>query len=123
MKKILSVAFMSIFCRFMLPVAPRKMANSIRPLVWLKLIAEMIEPFSGTVYDPCCGSGGMFVQSHKFIERHQGNRTNISVIGQESVPDTWRLCKMNLAIRGISHDLGEKNASTFTGRSTQRSKI
>ena len=74
----------------------------------------MIEPFSGTVYDPCCGSGGMFVQSHKFIERQQGNRTNISVIGQESVPDTWRLCKMNLAIRGISHDLGEKNASAFT---------
>ena len=84
------------------------------PACVVKLIAEMIEPFSGTVYDPCCGSGGMFVQSHKFIERHQGNRTNISVIGQESVPDTWRLCKMNLAIRGISHDLGEKNASTFT---------
>ena len=84
------------------------------PACVVKLIAEMIEPYSGTVYDPCCGSGGMFVQSHKFIERHQGNRTNISVIGQESVPDTWRLCKMNLAIRGISHDLGEKNASTFT---------
>lgn len=84
------------------------------PACVVKLIAEMIEPFSGTVYDPCCGSGGMFVQSHKFVERHQGNRANISVVGQESVPDTWRLCKMNLAIRGISHDLGEKNASTFT---------
>ena len=84
------------------------------PACVVKLIAEMIEPFSGTVYDPCCGSGGMFVQSHKFVERHQGNRANISVVGQESVPDTWRLCKMNLAILGISHDLGEKNASTFT---------
>lgn len=84
------------------------------PACVVKLIAEMIEPFSGTVYDPCCGSGGMFVQSHKFVERHQGNRANISVIGQESNPDTWRLCKMNLAIRGISHNLGEKNDSTFT---------
>ena len=84
------------------------------PACVVKLIAEMIEPYSGVVYDPCCGSGGMFVQSHKFVERHQGNRQNISIIGQESKPDTWRLCKMNLAIRGISHNLGEKNASTFT---------
>lgn len=84
------------------------------PACLVKLIAEMIEPYSGVVYDPCCGSGGMFVQSHKFVERHQGNRQNISIIGQESKPDTWRLCKMNLAIRGISHNLGEKNASTFT---------
>ena len=74
----------------------------------------MIEPYSGIVYDPCCGSGGMFVQSLKFVDRHNGNRQNISVIGQESNPDTWRLCKINLAIRGISHNLGEKNASTFT---------
>lgn len=84
------------------------------PACVVKLIAEMIEPYSGVVYDPCCGSGGMFVQSHKFVERHQSNRQNISIIGQESKPDTWRLCKMNLAIRGISHNLGEKNASTFT---------
>ena len=84
------------------------------PACVVQLIAEMIEPYSGVVYDPCCGSGGMFVQSHKFVERHQGNRQNISIIGQESKPDTWRLCKMNLAIRGISHNLGEKNASTFT---------
>ena len=80
----------------------------------VELIASLIEPFDGTVYDPCCGSGGMFVQSLKFVDRHNGNRQNISVIGQESNPDTWRLCKMNLAIRGISHNLGEKNASTFT---------
>lgn len=85
------------------------------PACVVQLIAEMIEPYSGVVYDPCCGSGGMFVQSHKFVERHQGNRANISVVGQESVQDTWRLCKMNLAIRGIAHNLGEKNDSTFTG--------
>lgn len=84
------------------------------PACVVQLIAEMIEPYSGVVYDPCCGSGGMFVQSHKFVERHQGNRANISVVGQESVQDTWRLCKMNLAIRGIAHNLGEKNDSTFT---------
>lgn len=84
------------------------------PASAVQLIAELIEPYSGVVYDPCCGSGGMFVQSHKFVESHHGNRKNISVLGQESVQETWRLCKMNLAIRGISHNLGEKNASTFT---------
>lgn len=84
------------------------------PACVVKLIAEMIEPYSGTVYDPCCGSGGMFVQSMKFVDRHNGNRQNISIIGQESQAETWRLCKMNLAIRGIAHNLGEKNASTFT---------
>ena len=80
----------------------------------VKLIAELIEPYSGVVYDPCCGSGGMFVQSVKFVEAHYGNKKDISIVGQESKPDTWRLCKMNLAIRGISHNLGDKNASTFT---------
>ena len=84
------------------------------PASVVKLIAELIEPFNGVVYDPCCGTGGMFVQSMKFVDRHQGNRLNISVIGQESNPDTWKLCKMNLAIRGINHSLGEKNDSTFT---------
>ena len=84
------------------------------PACIVKLIAEMIEPYSGTVYDPCCGSGGMFVQSMKFVDRHNGNRQKISIIGQESQAETWRLCKMNLAIRGIAHNLGEKNASTFT---------
>ena len=80
----------------------------------VKLIAEMIEPYSGVVYDPCCGSGGMFVQSMKFVDRHNGNRQKVSILGQESQAETWRLCKMNLAIRGIAHNLGEKNASTFT---------
>lgn len=84
------------------------------PASVVKLIAEMIEPYSGVVYDPCCGSGGMFVQSMKFVDRHNGNRQQISILGQESKPDTWRLCKMNLAIRGIAHNLGEVNASTFT---------
>lgn len=84
------------------------------PACVVKLIAEMIEPYSGVVYDPCCGSGGMFVQSLKFVDKHNGNRKRISILGQESNPDTWRLCKMNLAIRGIAHNLGEKNASTFT---------
>lgn len=84
------------------------------PASVVKLIAEMIEPYSGVVYDPCCGSGGMFVQSMKFVDRHNGNRQKISVIGQESQAETWRLCKMNLAIRGIAHNLGDKNASTFT---------
>lgn len=84
------------------------------PACVVRLIAEMIEPYSGVVYDPCCGSGGMFVQSMKFVDRHAGNRQNISIIGQESQAETWRLCKMNLAIRGIAHNLGPKNASTFT---------
>lgn len=84
------------------------------PASVVKLIAEMIEPYSGVVYDPCCGSGGMFVQSMKFVDRHNGSRQKISVIGQESQAETWRLCRMNLAIRGIAHNLGEKNASTFT---------
>lgn len=84
------------------------------PACIVELIAELIEPFDGRVYDPCCGSGGMFVQSMKFVDAHNGNRKKISIIGQESNPETWRLAKMNLAIRGISHDLGPKNASTFT---------
>ena len=79
----------------------------------VNLIAEMIEPYKGKIYDPCCGSGGMFVQSGKFIEAHGGNKKNISVYGQESVTATYKLAKMNLAIRGISADLGEKAASTF----------
>jgi type I restriction enzyme M protein len=84
------------------------------PASIVELIAELIEPYSGRVYDPCCGSGGMFVQSVKFVERHNGNRTKVSVFGQESKPDTWRLAKMNLAIRGIANNLGDEAASTFT---------
>ncbi|MEW6526354.1 MAG: class I SAM-dependent DNA methyltransferase [Spirochaetota bacterium] len=67
----------------------------------VELLVEMLEPFSGRVFDPCCGSGGMFVQSEKFVMSHQGRINDISIYGQESNQTTWRLCKMNLAIRGI----------------------
>lgn len=84
------------------------------PKCIVDLIAELIEPYQGKIYDPCCGSGGMFVQSIKFIEAHGGNTSNISVYGQESTPSTYRLAKMNLAIRGISHNMGKEAVSTFT---------
>lgn len=77
------------------------------------LITTLIDPYEGKVYDPCCGSGGMFVQSYKFVEAHSGNVDSLSVYGQESNPDTWRLAKMNLAIRGIPANLGAKEADTF----------
>ena len=83
------------------------------PASVVRLIAELIEPYNGTVYDPCCGSGGMFVQSLKFVDRHNGNRKMVSVLGQESNKDTWKLCKMNLAIRGLEANLGGHNADTF----------
>lgn len=93
------------------------------PASIVELIAELIEPYTGVVYDPCCGSGGMFVQSIKFVERHNGNRMKISVVGQESNPDTWRLAKMNLAIRGISHNLGDRATSTFTDDRHKDTKV
>jgi type I restriction enzyme M protein len=77
------------------------------------LIVELIQPYSGKIYDPCCGSGGMFIQSYKFVQSHRGNAQNISVYGQESNADTWKLAKMNLAIRGIPCNLGKKEADTF----------
>lgn len=67
----------------------------------VELLVEMLEPYRGRVFDPCCGSGGMFVQSEKFVKEHQGKINDISIYGQESNQTTWRLCKMNLAIRGI----------------------
>jgi len=79
----------------------------------VNLIAEMIEPYKGIIYDPCAGSGGMFVQSMKFIESHNGNKKEVSVYGQESITATYKLAKMNLAIRGISANLGEMAADTF----------
>ena len=66
----------------------------------------MLEPYQGRIYDPCCGTGGMFVQSEKFVEAHGGSASTSPSYGQESNPTTWRLCKMNLAIRGIEGDLG-----------------
>jgi type I restriction enzyme M protein len=83
------------------------------PRCIVKLLVEMIEPFSGRVYDPCCGSGGMFVQAHKFVQEHRGRIGDVSIFGQESNPTTWRLCKMNLAIRKIDGNLGATNADTF----------
>lgn len=79
----------------------------------VRLIVEMLEPYKGRVYDPCCGSGGFFVQSERFVEEHQGRVGDISVYGQESNPTTWKLAQMNLAIRGIEGNLGESSADTF----------
>jgi len=79
----------------------------------VNLITELIEPYKGVIYDPACGSGGMFVQSIKFIENHHGNKKEISIYGQEYTNTTYKLAKMNLAIRGISANLGEKAADTF----------
>lgn len=93
------------------------------PASIVQLIAELIEPYDGVVYDPCCGSGGMFVQSIKFVERHNGNRMKVSVVGQESNPDTWRLAKMNLATRGIAHNLGDRATSTFADDQHKEDKV
>lgn len=84
------------------------------PTSIVELMAELIEPYHGRVYDPCCGTGGMFVQSLKFVEKHHGNKKEISILGQEKQDTTYRLARMNLAIRGISANLGDKEASTFT---------
>ena len=83
------------------------------PKCVVNLLAEMIEPYHGKIYDPCCGSGGMFVQSVKFVENHQGNKKDISIYGQEQTSTTYKLAKMNLAIRGISANLGDVPADTF----------
>ncbi|MGG6353487.1 N-6 DNA methylase, partial [Pseudomonas putida] len=80
----------------------------------VNLIAELIEPYKGKIYDPCCGSGGMFVQSMKFIQNHKGNKKDISVYGQEYTGATYKLAKMNLAIRGIAANLGEAAKDTFS---------
>lgn len=79
----------------------------------VQLIATMIEPYDGTLYDPCCGSGGMFIQSAALVRSKQGDINRINVYGQEKEPATYRLAKMNLALRGISHDLGEMSDSSF----------
>ncbi len=83
------------------------------PRCIVRLLVEMLAPYRGRVFDPCCGSGGMFVQSEKFVEAHGGRIRDISVYGQESNHTTWRLCKMNLAIRGIEGNLGPHNADSF----------
>jgi len=89
--------------------------NSLtKPARWIPLEHRAkTSPYKGRVFDPCCGSGGMFVQSERFVEEHGGRLGDISVYGQESNPTTWRLCKMNLAIRGIDGDLGVEHADSF----------
>ena len=98
-------------------------ASSTRRAASSALLVEMLEPYEGRVYDPCCGSGGMFVQSEKFVEAHGGQKTDISIFGQESNPTTWRLAHMNLAIRGIEANLGaaaRRHASCATCTPTSR---
>jgi type I restriction enzyme M protein len=80
----------------------------------VQMIAAMIEPFDGTLYDPCCGSGGMFIQSAELVKAKRGDVSRINVYGQEKEPATYRLAKMNLALRGISHNLGGEADSSFT---------
>ena len=79
----------------------------------VNFMAELIEPYKGKIYDPCCGSGGMFVQSLKFVDAHKGNSKEIAIYGQEATRTTYKLAKMNLAIRGISANLGDTDADTF----------
>lgn len=89
----------------------KKKGEYYTPKTAVNLIAELIEPYDGKIYDPCCGSGGMFVQSYKFVQAHGGNQLNVSVYGQENTNTTYKLARMNLAIRGISADI--KQGDTF----------
>ncbi|QHF55352.1 MULTISPECIES: class I SAM-dependent DNA methyltransferase [Streptococcus] len=84
------------------------------PTSIVKTIVEILKPFNGRVYDPACGSGGMFVQSETFVENHSGNINNLSIYGQEAVADTWKMAKINMAIRGIEPNFGPHHADTFT---------
>lgn len=84
------------------------------PACLVKTMVEILEPYEGRVYDPACGSGGMFIQSLKFIQNHQGNIKNISIYGQEKNPTTWKLARMNLAIRSLEGNLGTSADDTFT---------
>jgi type I restriction enzyme M protein len=83
------------------------------PASVVRVLVEVLSPHKGKVYDPCCGSGGMFVQSEKFVESHGGKFGDISIYGQEANPTTWRLVAMNLAIRGMDFNLGKQNDDTF----------
>jgi type I restriction enzyme M protein len=91
----------------------RKGGEFYTPRSVVRLLVEMLAPYKGRVFDPCCGSGGMFVQSEKFVEAHGGRIGDISIYGQESNPNTFKLAKMNLAIRGIEGDLGKQPADSF----------
>ena len=91
----------------------KKAGEFYTPACVVKTLVSVLKPYNGRVYDPCCGSGGMFVQSKNFIENHSGNIKKISIYGQESNPTTWKMAKMNLAIRGLEADLGEHQEDTF----------
>jgi type I restriction enzyme M protein len=93
--------------------AGKKGGEFYTPSCVVRTLVEVLQPFKGRVYDPCCGSGGMFVQSARFVDAHQGQLTDISVYGQDANPTTWKLCKMNLAIRRINANLGNGAADTF----------
>lgn len=93
---------------------PQKGGEFFTPKSIVELMVDIIEPHKGRVYDPCCGSGGMFVQCEKFVKVHQGLVDDLSIYGQEANPGTWKMAKMNLAIRGIEGDLGESNGDSFT---------
>lgn len=102
------------YCLSKFAEAEGKLAGEFyTPACIVRTLVEVLQPYSGRVYDPACGSGGMFVQSAKFIEQHQGNINNISVFGQDSNSTTWKMAQMNLAIQGIEADLGKFNADTF----------
>lgn len=102
--------YISAFAKYI----PTKGGEFFTPKTIVELMVEILEPYKGRVYDPCCGSGGMFVQCSKFVKNHQGNIDNISIYGQESNPGNWKMAKMNLAIRGIEGNLGEKSDDSFT---------
>lgn len=93
---------------------PQKGGEFFTPTSIVELMVDILEPNKGRVFDPCCGSGGMFVQCSKFVKQHQGRVDDISIFGQESNPGTWKMAKMNLAIRGLEGDLGESNGDSFT---------
>lgn len=92
----------------------KKAGEFYTPRSVVGLLVEMLQPYHGRVYDPACGSGGMFVQADSFVRAHGGNRNDLSVYGQESNPTTWRLAKMNLAVRGIDNNLGPEWGDSFT---------
>jgi len=102
------------YCLSKFAEAEGKLAGEFyTPACIVRTLVEVLQPYKGRVYDPCCGSGGMFVQSAKFIEKHSHSIKDISVYGQDSNPTTWKMAQMNLAIRGIEADLGRYNADTF----------
>ena len=102
------------YCLSKFAEAEGKLAGEFyTPACIVRTLVEVIQPYQGRVYDPCCGSGGMFVQSAKFIESHALDIKKISVYGQDSNPTTWKMAQMNLAIRGIEAELGKFNADTF----------